>query len=375
MARIGVGIIGLSATGGWASIAHLPYLRQSDKYEIVALTNSSLDSSRQAIEAYGLANADPYDSVSEMAKSARVQLVVCAVAVFSHYSLIKPAILAQKDVYVEWPLGVTTQEAEELDRLARDSKVKTVVGLQGRGSNLVSTLQRLVREQSIGRLLASQMSGSAMTGETGTELSKRYAYFKDRSVEGCSGQVMLSIYLGHTVDTMALVIGEPSTVSAELQTTWPRVNIVDGGKVLQSDVEKTADDLAFLHGKTVGGVTYSYAMRGGEAFTPSEAFCWEIMGDKGSIRVTGSTIMVNLGAEDYKIRVKDYASGQIREVELDESLDSTLPLPAQNVGRLYQRFADGEATPTFSDAVNRQRFLDAVFQASATGTTTRVDVR
>ena len=160
-----------------------------------------------------------------------------------------------------------------------------------------------------------------------------------------------------------------------MQTTWPRVNIVDGGKVLQSDVEKTADDLAFLHGKTAGGVTYSYAIRGGEAFTPSEAFCWEIMGDKGSIRVTGSTIMVNLGAEDYKIRVKDYASGQIREVELDESLDSTLPLPAQNVGRLYQRFADGEATPTFSDAVNRQRFLDAVFQASATGTTTRVDVR
>jgi predicted dehydrogenase len=124
MARIGVGIIGLSATGGWASIAHLPYLRQSDKYEIVALTNSSLDSSRQAIKAYGLASADPYDSVAEMAKSARVQLVVCAVAVFSHYNLIKPAILAQKDVYVEWPLGVTTQEAEELDRSA-DSQVSS----------------------------------------------------------------------------------------------------------------------------------------------------------------------------------------------------------------------------------------------------------
>ena len=71
---------------------------------------------------------------------------------------------------------------------------------------------------------------------------------------------MLSIYLGHTVDTMALVISELSIVSAELQTTWPRVNIVDSGKVLESDVEKTADDLAFLHGKTVGGVTYSYAL-------------------------------------------------------------------------------------------------------------------
>ncbi|KAM0704012.1 hypothetical protein Q7P35_008244 [Cladosporium inversicolor] len=375
MAKIGVGIIGLSAGGGWASIAHLPYLLQSDKYELVALTNSSVDSARQSATTYALEDVELYDSVDDMVKSARVQLVVCAVAVFSHYSLIKPAILAKKDVYVEWPLGATTEEAEELERLAQAHKVKTIVGLQGRGSNVISTLQGLVRENAVGKLLSSHMCGSAMTGETGNELSKRYAYFKDKFVEGCSGQIMLSIYLGHTLDTMAMVVGEPATVSTELQTTWPRVSIIDNGKTLESDVEKTADDLGFLHGRTVDGVAYAYAMRGGEAFTPSEAFCWEIVGDKGSIRVTGSTIMLNLGAEDYKIRVKDNSSKKIREVDLSSPLGSTLPLPAQNVGRLYERFADKEAVPTFSDAVKRHHFLDSIFQSSEKGVVAKVNLQ
>ncbi|KAM0713427.1 hypothetical protein Q7P37_010389 [Cladosporium fusiforme] len=374
MTKIGVGLIGLSAGGGWAAFAHLPYLRQTDKYELVALTNSSLDSARQSIKAHGLENVEAYDSVSEMAKSPRVELVVCAVAVFSHYSLIKPAILAKKDVYVEWPLGATTEEAEELDRLAQENNVKTIVGLQGRGSGLISTLQRLVRNNAIGKLLSSQMSGSATTGETGNELSQRYAYFKDKFIEGCSGQVMLSIYVGHTVDTMAMVVGEPATVSTVLQTTWPRVNVIDNGKVIQSNVEKTADDLAFIHGKTTNGVTYGYSMRGGEAFTPSEAFCWDLVGDQGSIRVTGSTIMINLGAEDYKIRVKDNATKAIREEQLDSS-DTSLPLAAQNVGQLYHRFATGEPVPTFSDAVKRHHFLDSVFQSSDKGTVVKTSAQ
>lgn len=53
MAPIRVGFIGLS-TSGWAPGAHLPYLKDSDKYQIVAICNSSIESSKAAIETYGL---------------------------------------------------------------------------------------------------------------------------------------------------------------------------------------------------------------------------------------------------------------------------------------------------------------------------------
>jgi hypothetical protein len=59
--KIRVALIGLNApppgtpTGtSWAASGHLPYLLGSDKYELVALQNSSTDRAFEAIKAYGL---------------------------------------------------------------------------------------------------------------------------------------------------------------------------------------------------------------------------------------------------------------------------------------------------------------------------------
>ena len=93
------------------------------------------------------------------------------------------------------------------------------------------------------------------------------------------------------------------------------------------------------------GVNYTYSFRGGDAFAEGEGLVWDIIGDKGQIRLTGSSIILNLGSEDYKLRLKDYARGNIEVVEPHKKLD--LPLAAQNIGRLYENFADGEAYPTF----------------------------
>jgi predicted dehydrogenase len=57
MAVIRVGIIGLSNAGtgaSWAASAHLPYLRKSPHYRIVALLNSSVNSASSAIKHYNL---------------------------------------------------------------------------------------------------------------------------------------------------------------------------------------------------------------------------------------------------------------------------------------------------------------------------------
>jgi predicted dehydrogenase len=58
--KIRVGLIGLTSPSAtpigvaWAVSAHLPYLKTSSKYEIVALQNSSAERAAKAIEAYGL---------------------------------------------------------------------------------------------------------------------------------------------------------------------------------------------------------------------------------------------------------------------------------------------------------------------------------
>ena len=61
---IGVGIVGLSATGGWAAGAHLPALSAVDGMELRALAASSEASAQAAGAAYGV---PAYTSVEQLA--------------------------------------------------------------------------------------------------------------------------------------------------------------------------------------------------------------------------------------------------------------------------------------------------------------------
>lgn len=84
MAAIRIAFIGLSANKCWAAGAHLPYLRETSKYQIVGICNSSRKSSQAAITAYGLdASTKAYESPEELANDAEAyDLVVCSVRVY-----------------------------------------------------------------------------------------------------------------------------------------------------------------------------------------------------------------------------------------------------------------------------------------------------
>ena len=54
LSKLGVGIIGVSPTRGWAATAHIPALRALPNYEIRALSSQSAESARAAGEAFGV---------------------------------------------------------------------------------------------------------------------------------------------------------------------------------------------------------------------------------------------------------------------------------------------------------------------------------
>jgi predicted dehydrogenase len=122
---IGVGVVGLSASGGWAATAHVPALAGLDGYELRALAASSTESARAAGEKYAVPLT--FSSAEELARSAEVDLVVVTVKVPQHLQLIRPALEAGKTVLCEWPLGVDLAQAEELADLAYRMGVVTHV--------------------------------------------------------------------------------------------------------------------------------------------------------------------------------------------------------------------------------------------------------
>ena len=195
---IRVGIIGLGtsstalAAGAWAALAHLPALLSSPKYKIVALANSSVSSAEQSINHHSLpSSVKAYGSPEDIAADPDVDLIVCSVVVTKHYMLTQPALLAGKDVYVEWPLGATTSEAQELMSLAREHGVRTVVGLQARADPLVVKIKELVESGKIGKVISSNVVG-AFVGYPAA-WPDNATYYLDAN----SGGNSLFVYYGH----------------------------------------------------------------------------------------------------------------------------------------------------------------------------------
>ena len=161
MAPIRIGFIGLSSTQSWGTWAHLPYLKDTSKYTIVALCNSSLESAKAAIQAHGLpSDTKAYGTPEELAADPEVDLVVVCTRVDKHHSGILPAVKAGKDVFCEWPLSQTTAQAEEVLALAKEKNVKTLVGIQAGQSPLLRKVKEILRSGRIGKVLSSNFHGT-----------------------------------------------------------------------------------------------------------------------------------------------------------------------------------------------------------------------
>lgn len=199
MAPVRVALIGLSSSGksvvSWASTAHLPYLqspRGKSKFQIVALLNSSAEAARNAIAHFQLPpETRAYGSPDDLADDPEVDLVVCCTRVDTHADLVRPSLKKGKDVYVEWPLARTPEEAEELLELARASGAKTMVGLQGRVSPLTVKVKELLEQGKIGKVLSSRVD--AYVGVTSMGMPMGFGYFFDRKFGGN----LFTIEFGH----------------------------------------------------------------------------------------------------------------------------------------------------------------------------------
>jgi predicted dehydrogenase len=358
--KIGVGIIGLSAKGGWASRAHVPALQSLPDYEIRALTASSPESAKAAAEKFGVPHffTDPAD----LAVLPEVDLVVVSVKVPEHKHLVEAALNAGKMVYCEWPLGNGLEEAQGLEVLAREKGVRAFVGLQSHGVPIVRYVKHLVASGYVGEILSTSVVGSGVVG--GATVDERSLYLLDPA----NGATMLSIPFGHSIDAMCWVLGEFRELTAVAVNQRPEVVQQETGEL----VSKLADDNIAVSGVLQSGAVASIHYRGG--LSKGTNFRWEINGTAGDLVITGDTGHLQFG----QVSIHG-ATG------VDKAL-SELPVPAEYqaapgspddisypIAQMYQSLLsdmrDGtHLVPTFADAVTRHRMLEAIEIAAKSGT-------
>jgi predicted dehydrogenase len=221
-------------------------LRTSPNYHILALCNSSLESTKAAIKAHDLpAETRAYASPEELAADQDIDLIVVSTRVDTHYGLAKTAVSAGKNTYVEWPLASNAAQARELVALAREKGVRTVVGLQGRREPSVLKAKEIIESGRLGVVHSVNVHSVAGIWQNGA-VSERYEYMLDRKV----GLNLLTVYAGHCLDTAFFVHGElKKGYSTLLGNLRPQMHKMAGdGKISEETFAKDTPDQVRVSG-------------------------------------------------------------------------------------------------------------------------------
>ncbi|EAW10012.1 uncharacterized protein ACLA_042340 [Aspergillus clavatus NRRL 1] len=364
MSPIRVGLIGLSGATdyegtSWASSAHLPFLQRSEHFTLAALLNTSVDSGKAAIKKYGLpADIKTYGNSQDLANDPDIDLVVCVVRVDRHLQTVRASLEAGKTVFVEWPLDKNLEVAREMVDLAAAHQVKTLVGIQASFSPVIRKMRELVDQGTIGRVLSSTLLGSC--GNELTSESKNVRYFLDRTVGGSP----MSIHTGHTLEAVATVLGEFKKFSSSCAISRPALDIVDysNGQVVEKAVRNTVPDQILMHGtveKSDAFVTIS--LHAGKEIPGLPRLDWRIQGDKGWLRLTSAILFQNVGSPETKLELVKL-DGSVEEISVEADEWDSLPIPAQNIARLYEAYRRDEWYPSFAWALRRHELLDGMWK-------------
>ena len=358
---LGVGIIGVSPVRGWAATAHIPALRALPNYEIRALSAHSVGSARAAGEVFGVSAV--FSDHEQLVIQRDIDVVAVTVKVPRHRELVSAALAAGKAVYCEWPLGCDLDDARAMAALAAEKGIRTVVGLQARQAPAIQFVRELLRDGYVGEVLSTTMVGLSVPGDVVVQPN---AYMLDKT----NGANVLTVAVGHSLDTLNYVLGEFAYLSAVSDLRRPLITIKETGE----QIVKTAADQIAVIGTLTSGATASVHVR--EAVAGGTGFLWEINGTDGTLRITADAAY----PEIFPLTVAGARGrGEPTELALPAALTQKWPAlislegaPAYNVGRAYAAFAadieNGTHTvPDFAVAVRRHEVIAAIERSAASG--------
>ena len=340
MKPVNVGIIGLSATGGWAAMAHYPALCQlPEQFALKGLTASSMAKAQQSAEKYGV----PYYSNDAAALAARddIELLVVAVNLPQHQEIIEQIAPFGKAIYCEWPLGIHPGEARILQQIAAHHNCRTFIGLQALHSPHIQKLRQIVNDPASGRLISCIISGS--NPAAGRMIDPRYLYAQNQE----NGVNTLTIPFAHSLAALQSVFGTLHDMHALTACQYPEVIRKDTGET----VSRTTIDHVLFQGKTQDGGLLNIAYRGGGSGLRMEIECEHLQ----------LVVTANSGHLQYEpLTIEIIRDGQSEIIAPEGNAADIL---ANAYRAVWQDMRQGTYTvPNFAHAVAHQQLLSELAQ-------------
>ncbi len=346
-----VGIIGANAVAGWGRESHVPAVQSVAGLALTAVGTQRQETADAAAAAFGASKA--YGDALALTRDPEIDIVSVVVRLPAHRALVKSALENRKHVYCEWPLGLGTSETEELAAIARQSGVKTVIGLQSRGDAAVQRARSLVVSGALGRIVRVRVRSTVAAW--GPSLGEDYRYLNDPA----TGVNLFSIQGAHTLDLVIAILGRFTNIGGLLSTTYPLIQIGDGPQ----RVERLTPDHLLFYGQLeknapiTGEVTH---VSGDE-----QPFLLEIVGEDGVLELLGGAPR-GAQAGRYALRLNNEPVG------IAHGGGDGLSEAAVGVAGLYTKLRndisnDTSTAPNFDHAARLSQLVDLLETSSDDG--------
>ncbi|HET7770376.1 MAG TPA: Gfo/Idh/MocA family oxidoreductase, partial [Chloroflexota bacterium] len=324
--KIRVGIVGATVTqggSGWGAHAHVPALAALPEYELKAVCTAHAETAEASRVAFGAELA--FHEFDAMVARPDIDLVAVVVRVPGHHALVVKALEAGKNVFCEWPLGRTLEEAEEMAHLAAQRSLRTAVGLQARSDAVWLHARELIREGYVGEVKAVN---ARYVSRVVAERGNGRIWQSDRR----NGANTLTIAAGHAIDALCFLVGELEEVSGRLATKVTEWRNTDTDEAVRVD----SPDWISLSGRAVGGAEVSF-LCATVPHSPSGNVL-EIYGDRGTLVVSGGS--PNVGPSELRGARSGESLAALATPDRFRLAPESVPAgPARNVAQAYARLA------------------------------------
>lgn len=243
-----VGILGT----GWVATYHVQALRQPG-IEVSAVVGSTAEKAEAFAREWNIPN---YGADLELLLDSEITAVHICTPPHKHYEHISLLLAHGKHIFCEKPLTLSVTEAEELARIAEESKCLCAVGFNVRSFHQCRKARELVQGGTLGRLLLIHGSYLQEFGADPAVWSWRYESDLHAVTEIGS----------HWLDLAQCISGEKiTTVSALLDRFHPIRYRKEG--LLYTEPQKGAEtvpvpseDVALIHFRTESGAVGSVVL-------------------------------------------------------------------------------------------------------------------
>lgn len=180
-------------------------------------------------------------------------------------------------------------------------------------------------------------------------------------------------------------LGEIESMSSMLDILRPEIGVFDPSdpdKKIKEVVKTDVPDIVLLQGRLESGAAITYRLDGGDPFPGEPGLRWRIVGEKGELLITAPFALIDIvhagtTIKLFESKVKQAVVGEPLEKitgggEKNEPVDIEIPKDdlskvggrAENVGRIYEAYADGK-TDMYADwelGLKRHELIEQIFQ-------------